>query len=82
MGLVFLGTMGLPLMTSAQTNSISNSGNVGVGTTTPQTTLDVRGSSPYGVSGIFSAIYAKGTADYPMALILDGAGTTDNSALV
>jgi hypothetical protein len=58
----------------------TNSGNVGVGTSAPQAKLDVEGSSAYGVSGVFSAVYAKGTADYPMALMLDGAGTGDNIA--
>src|SRR5712692_4252520 len=66
--------------TNGNNISNTNTGNVGVGTATPQATLDVRGSSSYGVSGIFSAIYAKGTADYPMALILDGAGTNDGIA--
>ncbi|MDX6403187.1 MAG: hypothetical protein QOH70_642 [Blastocatellia bacterium] len=64
----------------AQSNTFPNSGNVGVGTTSPQAKLDVRGSSSYDVSGVFSAIYAKGTADYPMALILDGGGTNDGIA--
>jgi hypothetical protein len=58
----------------------TNSGNVGVGTSAPQAKLDVEGSSAYGVGGVFSALYAKGTADYPMALMLDGAGTNDNVA--
>src|SRR6266481_6616166 len=86
---IWLGiTMGLALLllaastqsVVAQSNTFPSTGNAGVGTTSPQAKLDVQGSSSYGVSGIFSAIYAKGTADYPMALILDGAGTNDGVA--
>jgi hypothetical protein len=69
--------------TTCGTNNVCTSnatGNVGVGTSAPQAKLDVEGSSPYGISGVFSALYAKGTADYPMALMLDGAGTNDNLA--
>src|SRR5947209_18215246 len=34
----------------------TNTGNAGVGTSTPQAKLDVEGSSPYSISGVFSAL--------------------------
>jgi hypothetical protein len=64
----------------AEKMRINAAGNVGIGTAAPSAKLHVEGSSTYAHSGIFSAIYAKGTADFPLALTLDGAGTSDNMA--
>jgi hypothetical protein len=66
--------------TDTNAHTTTTTDKVGVGTSAPNAKLDVEGSAPYNVSGVFSALYAKGTADYPMALMLDGAGTNDNVA--
>jgi hypothetical protein len=60
--------------------TLSPAGNLGINTTAPLARLHVEGSSTYNTNGVFSAIYAKGTADYPMALMLDGTGTSDSIA--
>jgi len=57
-------------------------GNVGIGTTAPPSTLSVVGSPTYAATGNVAALYVKGTADSPMNLTLDAAGTADNTARI